>query len=55
MIDRTGVAAYQVLLDGMVGAEILPQGTLPDAPHLARIVTATLAQGLVVRQMHNEE
>ena len=40
----------QLLLDGVVGAEILPQGILPDAPHLARIVTQTLAQGLVVRQ-----
>jgi len=41
----------QLLLDGVVGAEIIPQGILPDAPHLAHIVTATLAQGLIVRQV----
>ena len=29
----------------------VPQGILPDAPHLAHIVTATLAQGLIVRQV----
>ena len=40
----------QLLLDGVVGAEIIPQDIPPDAPHLARIVTQTLAQGLVVRQ-----
>jgi AcrR family transcriptional regulator len=40
----------QLLLDGVVGAEILPQGVAPDASHLAHIVTETLAQGLVVRQ-----
>jgi len=40
----------QLLLDGVVGAEILPQNVLPDTLHLAHIVTATLAQGLVVRQ-----
>ena len=39
----------QLLLDGVVGAEILPQGTLLVASHLAQMVTATLAQGLVVR------
>jgi AcrR family transcriptional regulator len=40
----------QLLLDGVVGEEILPQDILPDTLHLAHIVTATLAQGLVVRQ-----
>jgi AcrR family transcriptional regulator len=39
----------QLLLDGVVGEEILPQNVLPDATQLAHIVTATLAQGLVVR------
>jgi AcrR family transcriptional regulator len=39
----------QLLLDGVVGAEILPLNVLPDATQLAHIVTATLAQGLVVR------
>jgi len=45
----------QLLLDGVVGAEIIPSGTLPAAPHLASIVTATLAQGLVVRQTATNE
>jgi AcrR family transcriptional regulator len=45
----------QLLLDGVVGAEIVPSGTLPAAPHLASIVTATLAQGLVVRQTATAE
>ena len=45
----------QLLLDGVVGAEIIPSGTLPTAPHLASIVTATLAQGLVIRQTATEE
>jgi AcrR family transcriptional regulator len=40
----------QLLLDGVVGAEILPQDIPPDATQLAHIVTATLVQGLVVRQ-----
>jgi AcrR family transcriptional regulator len=40
----------QLLLDGVVGEEILPQDILPDTLHLAHIVTAILAQGLVVRQ-----
>ena len=40
----------QLLLDGVVEAEILPQGMLPDASHLAHIVTVTLAQGLIIRQ-----
>lgn len=40
----------QLHLDGVVGAELLPQDRLPDALHLAHIVTATLAQGLIVRQ-----
>jgi len=40
----------QLLLDGVVGAEILPQGVQPDASHLAYIVTEVLARGLVVRQ-----
>jgi hypothetical protein len=40
----------QLLLDGVVGAEILPQGMQPDVSQLAHIVTAILAQGLVVRQ-----
>lgn len=44
----------QLLLDGVVGAEITPQGIRPDAPHLAQIVTQTLAQGLVVRQLPTE-
>jgi AcrR family transcriptional regulator len=44
-----------LLLDGVVGAEIVSSGTLPAAPHLAQIVTATLAQGLVVRQTPTEE
>jgi AcrR family transcriptional regulator len=39
----------QLLLDGVVGEEILPQNVLPDATQLAHMVTATLAQGLVVR------
>ena len=39
----------ELLLDGVVGEEILPQNVLPDATQLAHIVTATLAQGLVVR------
>jgi AcrR family transcriptional regulator len=39
----------QLLLDGVVGEEILPQNVLPDATQLAHIVTAILAQGLVVR------
>jgi AcrR family transcriptional regulator len=45
----------QLLLDGAVGEEILPRGTPPAALQLAQIVTATLAQGLVVRQAHAEE
>jgi AcrR family transcriptional regulator len=40
----------QLLLDGVVVEEILPQNVLPDTQHLAYSVTATLAQGLVVRQ-----
>jgi len=40
----------QLLLDGVVGTEILPQGVQPDASHLAHIVTEILARGLVVRQ-----
>ncbi len=40
----------QLLLDGVVGAEIVPEGVQPDASHLAPMVTAILAQGLVVRQ-----
>jgi AcrR family transcriptional regulator len=40
----------QLLLDGVVGAEIVPEGAQPDAPRLAHMVTAILAQGLVVRQ-----
>ncbi len=40
----------QLLLDGVVGAEIVPEGMLPDASHLAPMITAILAQGLVVRQ-----
>ena len=39
----------QLLLDGVVAEEILPQNVLPDATQLAHMVTATLAQGLVVR------
>jgi len=39
----------ELLLDGVVGEEILPQNVLPDATQLAHMVTATLAQGLVVR------
>src|SRR6266581_4573344 len=54
-IDQAGMAAYQVLLDGVVGAEIVPDGVLPDAPHLAHIVTTTLALGLVVRQAPSDE
>jgi len=45
----------QLLLDGVVGAEIVPDGVLPDAPHLAHIVTTTLALGLVVRQAPSDE
>ena len=45
----------QLLLDGVVGAEILPQNVLPDALHLAHMVTATLAQGLVLRQVSTGE
>jgi AcrR family transcriptional regulator len=45
----------QLLLDGMVEAEILPQGVQLDATHLAHIVTEVLAQGLVVRQTLTEE
>ena len=45
----------QLLLDGVVGAEILSQGMQPDASQLAHIVTATLAQGLVVRQTPTEK
>jgi AcrR family transcriptional regulator len=41
----------QLLLDGVVGEEILPQDIPPDATQLAHIVTATLVQGLVVRQV----
>ncbi len=44
----------QLLLDGVVGAEIIPRGVLADASQLARIVTQTLAQGLVVRQTPTE-
>lgn len=44
----------QLLLDGVVGAEILPQGMQPDSTHLASMVTAILAQGLVVRQVPTE-
>jgi len=44
----------QLLLDGVVGAEIVPEGMLPDASHLASMVTAILAQGLVVRQAPTE-
>lgn len=44
----------QLLIDGVVGVEILPQGILPDAPHLAYLVTETLAQGLIVRQAPTE-
>lgn len=44
----------QLLLDGVVGAEIISQGILPDAPHLAHMVTWTLAQGLVIRQAPTE-
>jgi AcrR family transcriptional regulator len=40
----------QLLLDGVVSAEILPHGIPADASSLAHIVTTTLAQGLVVRQ-----
>jgi AcrR family transcriptional regulator len=45
----------QLLLDGVVGAEILPQGVQPDATHLAHIVSEVLVQGLVVRQTLTEE
>jgi AcrR family transcriptional regulator len=44
----------QLLLEGVVRAEIIQEGILPDASHLAHIVTTTLAQGLVVRQAPTE-
>jgi AcrR family transcriptional regulator len=40
----------QLLLDGAVGAEMIPSGTSPSASHLASLVTAILARGLVARQ-----
>lgn len=45
----------QLLLDGIVGAEIVPSGTLPGVEQLASLVTATLAQGLVARQKASAE
>ncbi len=44
----------QLLLDGVVGAEILPEDVRPEALHLASMVTAILAQGLLVRQRSSE-
>jgi len=45
----------QLLLDGVVGAEILPLGIQPEASHLARLVTVILAHGLMVRQVSFRE